>query len=180
MTVGQVTRFATMDIFYAHLNILQFINEGSENVLRTEALSKYYSVLSLPPCCSFTEVISFRPPTMSPADQQKKRSYDRAMMSPADRREQKRSYDQRLVNCACSLSYCKRTVTSTTRRKHRKKMREIASTQGDVAQDDGKDKKDGKVFILLSTTSYRWQRMQRVGRRQMGKVLSSELLSRQK
>lgn len=25
MTVGQVTRFATMDIFYAHLNILQFI-----------------------------------------------------------------------------------------------------------------------------------------------------------
>lgn len=61
MTVGQVTRFATMDIFYAHLNILQFINEGSENVLRTEALSKYYSVLSLPPCCSFTEVISFRP-----------------------------------------------------------------------------------------------------------------------
>lgn len=59
-------------------------------------------------------------------------------------------------------------------------MREIASTQGDVAQDDGKDKKDGKAFILLSTTSYRWQRMQRVGRRQMGKVLSSELLSRQK
>lgn len=132
-----------------------YFNEGSENVLRTEALSKYYSVLSLPPCCSFTEVISFRPPTMSPADQQKKRSYDHAMMSPADRREQKRSYDQRLVNCACSLSYCKRTVTSTTRRKHRKKMREIASTQGDVAQDDGKDKKDGKVFILLSTTSYR-------------------------
>lgn len=155
MTVGQVTIFATMDIFYAHLNILQFINEGSENVLRTEALSKYYSVLSLPPCCSFTEVISFRPPTMSPADQQKKRPYDHAMMSPADRREQKRSYDQRLVNCACSLSYCKRTVTSTTRRKHRKKMREIASTQGDVAQDDGKDKKDGKAFILLSTTSYR-------------------------
>lgn len=124
---GQATIFATRDI----LCTLLYSSPRCKNILRTETLSKHHSIFSLPPCCSFTEVILLRPRN-----------------DAASRSGEERSYDRQLVDCNCTLSYCKRTVAYAIRRLHRAKMKKIASThstQGDAAQDDLKDKKDGQL-----------------------------------
>ena len=110
---------------------LLYSSPRCKNILRTETLSKHYSIFSLPPCCSFTEVISLRPRN-----------------DAASRSGEERSYDRQLVDCNCTLSYCKRTVAYAIRRLHRARMKKIASThstQSDAAQDDRKNKKDGQL-----------------------------------
>lgn len=181
MTVGQVTRFATMDIFYAHLNILQFI---LTRALRTSLEPRLYPNITA--SCLFLLVVhSLKLFHFDPQRCHQQISKRKGLTTTQWCRQQiggnrkgPTTSDWSIAPALCH------TVREPWPRQPEgnieKKMREIASTQGDVAQDDGKDKKDGKAFILLSTTSYRWPRMQRVGRRQMGKVLSSELPSRQK
>lgn len=78
-------------IFYAHFYILHHaartLQERCKNILRTETLSKHYNIISLPPCCPFTEVISLRPRN-----------------DAASRSGEERSYDRQLVDCNCTLS----------------------------------------------------------------------------